>query len=302
VLQSANEATAPATVPRVGIGYRFALDDWTRAHLHRFDALEITVDHYIRGGAAQRAAICEVAGRVPIVAHGIGLSLGTDVPLDLRYLDDVARTVERMGATLYSEHLAFTRVPGRDLMNLLPLPRSVAVAEAIVEKVRIVRSRVPVPFLIENIAYVFEWPDSEMAEDAFLKLILAESGANLLLDVENVRLNACNHGFDAADFIDALPEGVVGQVHMAGGMTVETDYLDAPFLADSHSDPVPERTIALLGRVLARHAPEVIILERDDRLHATDEILTDLARIRAEVGRASDGNGHARPAADRAPA
>ena len=185
---------------RIGIGYRSAIAEWTRANLDRFDVLEITVDHCIHGGAAQRAEIFDLVGRIPLNAHGVGLSIGTDVPLDLAYLDQVAEIVERLGAPTYSEHLAFTRVPGRDLANLLPLPNTEAVAEMVVAKVRAVQARIPVPFLLENISYVFEWPDSHLSDAEFLNLICRESGAGLLLDIENLYLNAANHGFDADAF------------------------------------------------------------------------------------------------------
>lgn len=224
-----------------------------------------------------------------MVAHGVGLSIGTDTPLDLCYLDGVARTIERLGASSYSEHLAFTRVPGRDLMNLMPLPRTVAVAEAVVAKVRAIGAVIPVPFLLENIAYVFEWPEPEMDEASFLNLVLAESGAGLLLDIENVRLNARNHEFDAAGFIDRLSPESVQQVHLAGGAVVTEPFLDGPFLADSHSHPVSDETFALLEHVLARHGPAHIILERDTRLSETDEILADIAAIHSRIAPAGDG-------------
>ena len=247
--------------------------------------LEITVDHCIHGGAAQRAEIFDLVGRIPLNAHGIGLSIGTDTPLNLAYLDQVADIVEQIKAPAYSEHLAFTRVPGRDLANLLPLPRTEAVAEMVVSKVRAVQARVPVPFLLENISYVFDWPDSHLSDAAFLNLICRETGAGVLLDVENLYLNAANHGFDPYGFLDELSAGLVQEVHMAGGTAVPDAGLSSPFLADSHSHPMPPEALDILDHVLARHGPRTIILERDDRLDAADEILDDVARIRARVSR-----------------
>ena len=269
--------------PAIGIGYRAAIGQWTREHLEQFDVLEITVDHCIDGSKSVEAAIFDLVGRIPLTAHGIGLSIGTDVPLDLDYLDKVAAIVERLQAPAYSEHLAFTRAPGRDLANLLPVPKTEAVAESIIAKVRTVQSRVPVPFLLENISYLFEWPDSDLSDAEFLNLICRETGAGLLLDVENLFLNAHNHGFDPCAFLDALPADLVKEVHVAGGMTVCKDFLQRPFLADSHSHPVPDGTLDLLDQVLARHTPETIVLERDDRLHAVGEILDDVARIRSRI-------------------
>jgi uncharacterized protein (UPF0276 family) len=267
----------------IGIGYRAAIGEWTETNLDCFDVLEITVDHCIYGGKQQQSAIFDLVGRIPLTAHGIGLSLGTDAPLDLAYLDRVAAVVERLEAPAYSEHLAFTRVPGRDLANLLPLPKTDVVAEAIVKKIRTIRSLIPVPFLLENITNLFEWPESDMSDAEFLNLICLEADAGLLLDVENLYLNACNHGFDAHKFLDALPAGLVKEVHMAGGVTVREDFLERPVLADSHSHPVPAATLDLLEHVFLRHTPATIILERDDRLDEVEEILTDLARIRARV-------------------
>jgi len=93
--------TAPR--PAVGIGYRRIIDEWTRANLARFDVLEITVDHCISGGTHTRAAIFDLVGRIPLTAHGIGLSIGTDEPLDLAYLDQVAEVVERLFRNLHFE-------------------------------------------------------------------------------------------------------------------------------------------------------------------------------------------------------
>jgi uncharacterized protein (UPF0276 family) len=277
--------TAKPTCPAVGIGYRPNIEEWTRANLAKFDVLEVTLDHCLADSEGLRAAIFDLVGRIPLTAHGIGLSIGTDVPLDLAYLDQIAALLDRLDAPAYSEHLAFTRVPGRDLGNLLPLPKTETVAESIIAKVRLVQSRISVPFLLENITYVFDWPDSELSDAEFLGLICRETGAGILLDVENLYVNGRNHGFDPHGFLDALPAGSVREVHLAGGVTLHEDAVPQPFFADSHSHPVPDAALDLLDYVLARQDPATIVLERDDRLDVTDEILADVAQIRARLDR-----------------
>jgi uncharacterized protein (UPF0276 family) len=282
--------------PCIGIGYRNAIDGWIRSNLARFDVLEITLDHCLAANKLARDAIFDLVGQVPLTAHGIGLSIGTEVPLDLAYLDAIAALLDRLQAPAYSEHLAFTRVPGRDLGNLLPLPRTEAVAESIIAKVKTVQSRISVPFLLENITYIFDWPDSELTDAEFLTTICRETGAGLLLDVENLYLNAANHGFNANAFLDALPAGLVQEIHLAGGKTISEPFLSRPLLVDTHSYPVPEEALSLLDEVLARQSPHSIIVERDDRLEAVDEILADVAAIRARVAKRF---GHAAYASER---
>jgi uncharacterized protein (UPF0276 family) len=276
----------------VGIGYRWAIDEWTKSNLDHFDILEITVDHCIHPDSLASNAIFDLVGRIPLNAHGIGLSIGTDIPLDLAYLDKVADILDRLKAPAYSEHLAFTRVPGRDLANLLPLPQTKAVAHDIVTKIRTVQSRIGIPFLLENISYTFAWPDSELSDAEFINLICGETGAGLLLDIENVWLNARNHGFDARRFIDALAPGLVTEVHLAGGHTIEDNELGRSFFADSNAYPIESEVFDLLDYTLARQAPASIILERDDRLEAQNEILDDIARIRTHVARTQPGRAH----------
>jgi uncharacterized protein (UPF0276 family) len=275
------------SAPGVGIGYRHAINDFIRVNLARFDVLEITLDHCLAGSTASRAAIFDLVGQIPLTAHGIGLSIGTEAPLDLTYLDEIAALLDRLKAPAYSEHLAFTRVPGRELGNLLPLPKTEAVAASVITKVKTVQSRISVPFLLENITYIFDWPDSELTDADFLTLICRETGAGLLLDVENLYLNASNHGFDAEAFLDALPAGLVREIHVAGGKAVTEPFLCRPLLVDTHSYPVPEEALALIDRALMRQTPSSIVLERDDRLEAQDEILADVDAIRARVAAAA---------------
>ena len=279
------QGTVIRSRPAIGVGYRRHIDEWIRTHLARFDVLEITLDHCVTGSEASRAAIFDLVGQIPLTAHGIGLSIGTDVPLDLAYVDEIATIIDRLKAPAYSEHLAFTRVPGRDLGNLLPVPKTAAIAESIIAKVRTVQSRISVPFLLENITYIFDWPDSELSDAEFLSLVCRETGAGILLDVENLYLNGRNHGFDPYAFLDGLPADAVKEVHVAGGITLHEDFLPRPLLQDTHSHPVPEAALDLLDYALKRQKPGFIVIERDARFDAADEILEDVARLHARLKR-----------------
>jgi uncharacterized protein (UPF0276 family) len=264
-------------IPMVGVAFRPEASETIVEHLHEFEVLEVMVDHYIAGGPRMREQIHQLSREVPIVGHGVGLSLGTAVPPDPRYLDEVARVLELMSARSHSEHLAFTKVPGRDFSQLLPLPRIMSAAECVLENIASVRRHIGIPFGVENITYYYEYSESSFSELEFLKLICRESGAFLLLDLENVYLNSCNLDYDPVAFIDAIPPGLVKAVHVAGGTTL------GDLMLDSHDQPIPERVLALLRHLLSIQAPETIILERDDRLDCFNEILADVRRTKAAV-------------------
>ena len=273
----------------IGIGFRIPIARWTLANLHRFDVLEITVDHYIKGGEYARKTILNLVDRIPLVLHGVGLSIGTDAPLDEAYLDQVAEAVEDLKTPSYSEHLAWTKVPGIDIANLLPVPKTRAAADMLIPKIRQVQARLPVPFSIENISYVFDFPDAEMSDAEFFNLLFRETGVGMLLDVENLFVNSQNHGIDPRAFLEALPEAVVTDVHAAGGPVIRRPYLDEPFHADNHSSQVPEQALDLLGHALRRQRPRTVILERDNDIDRGEELLADVARIRRQAAHADVG-------------
>ncbi len=279
--------TPSSTSPLIGIGFRVPIAKWTLANLHRFDVLEVTVDHYVKGGEYARKAIRKLVDKIPLVLHGVGLSIGTDAPLDETYLDSVAEAVRDLKVPSYSEHLAWTKVPGIDIANLLPVPKTRAAADILIPKIQQVQARLQVPFSIENISYVFDFPEPEMSDAEFFNLLFRETGVGMLLDVENLFVNSRNHGIDPRAFLEHLPEGVVTGVHAAGGPLIRRPYLDAPFHADNHSHPVPEQALELLEHALDRQHPHTVILERDNDFEQGDELLADVARLRRQTRKAA---------------
>jgi uncharacterized protein (UPF0276 family) len=255
-------------------------------NLDAVDVLEVTAEHYVHGSRRVRAMIEDLARSVPIVAHGVTLSVGTAMPPDRAFLREIRGFLEVVGAPWYSEHLAFTKTPRFDLSQLMPLPRTAEMLEIVCDNLEIVKRETGVPLLLENISYYFEYPRAEMSEREFLLRVALASGCALLLDVENVRINAENHGYDAVAFVRDLPPGVVRAVHLAGGQRQRGLELD------SHDRPVSPATLALLAETLRHQRPETIVVERDRDSGDMREVFADLRRIRAELARD-------RPAPDR---
>jgi uncharacterized protein (UPF0276 family) len=216
---------------------------------------------------------------VRIVPHAIGLSLGGAELPDLDRVADLARLAERVQAPLVSEHLSFVRAGGLESGHLLPLPRTGAALEVVVENVREVKRALPVPLALENVSTLFEWPGAEMDEPAFLAEVLERADVLLLLDLENVYANARNHGFDAAAFLDRIPLQRIAYIHIAGGCASHG------LFHDTHTYPTPAPVLDLLESLYARVEGPGVMLERDGRYPPDEQWHAEMDAIAAAVAR-----------------
>lgn len=270
-------------MPLVGVGYRHEVGPLIRRSIPPVEALEVTVDHCIKGTRAQREELEALSELCPVFLHGVGLSLGTAVAPDPEYLRQVREFAGRLNVPWYSEHLSFTKVPEIDLAQLLPLPRTRETLQIVCEHVKVVQDQVGLPLMLENISYYFEYPGAEMGEAEFLVETCRRTGAGILLDLENLRINSINHGYDALAFLSELPPRSVRAIHLAGGCPRQG------LVIDSHDHRVPSATLDLLGEVLAHHDPDVIIVERDQEFSTFVEVLADAEAIRVIRDRSCRG-------------
>lgn len=212
---------------------------------------------------------------VKVVPHGLGLSLGGAERPDKARLRTLAAQAARVGAPLVSEHIAFVRAEGREVGHLMPVPRTRAMLEILVQNVREAMEALSVPLALENIATLFEWPGAEMSEADFLTEVLERTGALLLLDVENLYANAKNHGFDASAFLDRAPLDRIAYMHVAGGVERDGVY------HDTHFHPIPAGVLELVSQVAARVRVPGVMLERDDAFTPTAPVDSELDAIAA---------------------
>jgi uncharacterized protein (UPF0276 family) len=210
---------------------------------------------------------------VQCIPHGLTLNLGGADRPDPELLRSLAAQAQRVRAPLVSEHIAFVRADGREAGHLLPVERTRAMLNVLVENVKEAMDYLPVPLALENIATLFEWPGAEFEESDFLNELLQRTGALLLLDIENLYANARNHDFDPHRFLSRIPLDRIAYVHVAGGEERDGVY------HDTHFHPVPRGVLDLLTDLASRaHLPGVM-LERDDRLDDEVAISTDLGAI-----------------------
>ncbi|MGE5801676.1 MAG: DUF692 domain-containing protein, partial [Gemmatimonadota bacterium] len=246
-----------ADLPFLGAGPSFRPEWRWDVIRHREDLGAIEVIPEDIAGPRSLADMRRVRAAVPVLVHGIGLSLGGAEPLDAARLSHWARVVEALEPPWISEHIAFTRAAGMESGHLLPLPFTHEAVDTIARNVQQLRATVPgVPILLENIAYTLTLPGAELTEAEFVHAVIEATGCGLLLDLENVHANAVNHGYDPIAYLEQLPLRQAVEVHLAGGLW------DGDTYADTHTRAVPEESWELLDWLAARAPVRAVIVER----------------------------------------
>jgi uncharacterized protein len=242
---------------------------------------EVSPENYMRRGGWYPAALERIAERYPIVTHGLTLSLGALEPPAEEYLAELRAETTRLGTPWHSDHLCFGSAGGRVLHELLPLKLCRENVHRVADRVRSVEDRLGLPMAIENITWYAHPGRQEMPEEEFIAEVLEASGARLLLDVNNVWVNAQNHGFDPRAFIAALPLERVVEIHVAGHTKTASG-----LILDTHGAPVIDPVIALLEWTLTRTGPVPVLLERDNAVPELAELLAELETLRQAYARA----------------
>jgi uncharacterized protein len=259
----------------VGLGLRWALvEDILERPPSELSFLEVAPENYMRRGGRFPAALATCAERFPLLSHGLTMSLGGTDPLDPSYLSTLREFLARIAAPWHSDHLCFGVHAGVALHDLLPLPLTRAAAAHVGERVRRAADALAVPMAVENISYYAHPGRAEMDEAEFVTEVVRSSGCSLLLDVNNVYVNAQNHGFDPRAMIAKMPLDRVVQIHVAGH-----DDSDRRLIIDTHAEPLKDEVYDLLAFTLARTGPVPVLLERDDKFPPWSELCAEIRRL-----------------------
>ncbi|WNG35781.1 DUF692 domain-containing protein [Archangium minus] len=245
------------------------------------DWVEIIPENFLTLGGRPQRTLDACAERWPVLPHGVALNIGGPEPLDEDYLSRLKALVERVDAPFFSDHLCYTRLGGAYLYDLLPLPFSEEAVEHVVSRVREVKERVGRPFLLENPSYYARMPGGTLDEATFLRHVVEQADCGLLLDVNNVYVNALNHGYDPRAFVDALPLERVVQLHLAGHERLPDVILD------THGAAVCDDVWSLYRYVLERTGPVSTLIEWDQDIPSLDAVLDEADRARAVLAEVS---------------
>jgi uncharacterized protein (UPF0276 family) len=271
--------------PGFGLGLRTVHYSAFLGEPQSVDWLEIIADNYMVPGGKPLAMLDAIRERYPMAMHSVSLSIGSVSGPDPAYVKALAALARRVEPLWMSDHLCWTGVHGSHLHDLLPLPYTEEALKLVVRHVQQVQDALGRRLLLENVSSYVEYGSSQMTEWAFLRAVAEQADCLLLLDLNNIHVSAVNHGFDAHEFLHALPAGRIQQIHLAG----HTDHGD--HLVDTHDHPVADPVWTLYRDAITRLGPVATMIERDDHIPPLGELVDELAiarRISAETRAAAD--------------
>ncbi len=220
--------------------------------------LEVHSENFFGPGGDPLRVLEAVRARHPVSLHGVGLSLGSTDELSLAHLQKLKALAGRIEPAAISEHLCWSSVGGRFLNDLLPLPCTREALGLVCERIERTQEFLGRPILVENISSYLRFAGAEMPEWEFVAETSRRTGCGILLDVNNVYVSACNHGFSARSYLAALPADRIWEIHLAGYEEHEG------LLIDTHSRPVHEPVWALYAEALGRFGPVPTLIEWDN--------------------------------------
>lgn len=259
----------------VGVGFR---KDFAEEFLEGKDLtpafLEVAPENWMEIGGYWKKIFNKVAEQYPIYSHGLSLSIGSPEELDWNFLKRVKSFLQEYEIKIYSEHLSYSKCDNAHLYDLLPIPFRWDAVKHISERIKSVQEFLERKIAIEIVSY-YTPVAAEMSEVEFISSIVKEADCNVLLDVNNIYVNAFNHKYDAKDFIENLPLEKVEYIHMAGHEQVAPD-----LIIDTHGEPIIDPVYELFDftvRKLPNTVP--VLLERDFNIPELKELQYELNRL-----------------------
>jgi len=266
----------------IGIGWRQPHYEALLKRSPPLGFIEVHSENFFAEGGAALAVLAAGRERYALSLHGVGLSLGSACGLDRWHLERLAALVDRIEPVRVSDHASFARVgTGLHANDLLPVPFSEASLRTMVRNVQQVQERLRRPLLVENLSAYLAWDDDTLAEPEFFNELTRRSGCALLLDVNNLVVNARNHGAAPGDeavrractWIDSLRGGIdVGEIHLAG-------HAELPgIVIDDHGSRVSDAVWQVHAHALRRFGRVPSLIEWDTDVPALDVLLDEAAR------------------------
>jgi uncharacterized protein (UPF0276 family) len=237
--------------------------------------LEVHSENYFADGGPILATLDRIRADYPLSLHGVGMSLGSADPLDRGHLAKLKRLADRVAPSAISEHLCWSGIDGRHFNDLLPLPYTPEALAHVCARVEQVQNFLGREILVENVSSYYAFPESSIPEYEFVAAVAARTGCRLLVDVNNIYVNARNHGLDPQAYLAAIPPAAVAEIHLAG--------FDAsgPIVIDTHGAPVAPEVWRLYEDAVERFGCFPTLIEWDTDIPALAVLEREAATAQA---------------------
>jgi uncharacterized protein len=292
----------------VGIGWRHPHYRELLEQRPGVDFLEVHSENFFAKGGAALAILVQGREHYPVSLHGVGLSLGSAVGLDSWHMDRLAELVNRIEPVRVSDHACFARASFAGRMahasDLLPIPFSRESLDVLCANVERVQDRLKRQFMVENLSAYLAWRNpvggqsgldvtlnAVYAETDFLAQLARRTGCALLVDVNNIYVNALNQQLDAAQaveqccaWLDGIDPACVGEIHVAGHCHVSD--AQGQIVIDDHGSAVCDGVWAVYQHAIARFGAVPTLVEWDTDVPPLDVLLAQasLARRTMQAG------------------
>ncbi len=268
----------------VGIGLRAPHYGALVEQQPKLGFLEAHSENFFGAGGPALAWLERFRADYALSLHGVGLSLGSADPLDERHLGKLDALVKRIEPALVSEHLCWSSIGERHANDLLPLPFTREALDHVVARIDATQERLGRRILVENVSSYFAFDVSTVPEWEFIAEAAKRSGCGVLLDVNNIHVNAANHGFDPYAYLDAIDPASVGEYHLAGFEVADG------CLIDTHGSRVDDAVWSLYAAAVERIGARPTLVEWDCDLPALDVLLGEAATARSILAGRSRAN------------
>jgi uncharacterized protein (UPF0276 family) len=291
--------------PSVGIGWRHTHYAELLDRRPTVDFLEVHSENFFGNGGATLSVLERGRAQYPISLHGVGLSLGSAQGIDLGHLEQLAQLVQRIEPVRVSDHASFALGQWSGLgknqtihaADLLPIPFSDEALDVLCANVDRVQNRLQRRFMVENVSSYLRWlpqPDERLfCETDFLNTLSSRTGCSLLVDVNNIYVNALNariHGASGdpvqhcLDWLDRIAPDHVAEIHLAGHCHVAAQPGEDPLneiYVDDHGSRVCAPVWQIYQYAITRFGPVPTLIEWDTDVPALDVLLDEAKRARS---------------------
>jgi hypothetical protein len=255
--------------------------------------IEVHPENYF-GGGAHRHYLTEARKIYALSFHAVGLSLGSDQPVNETHLSQLKELINIYEPFQVSDHASWSASGNAHLNDLLPLPYTEETVSRLCENVNRTQEYLNRRILVENPSTYLSFTIDEMTEYDFMNEIHARTGCGLLLDINNIYVQSKNHDFDAYDYVSNIQGDAVCELHLAGH--VARDVTGGTILVDTHNRYVCDDVWDLYEHAIKTYGPVPTLIEWDSDLPALSELVGEADKAQAIIDSYKDAEGQARAA------